>query len=481
MVPITLNTIYSRSLITNRTSHESKERKAMKRKISRQLIDWKDAGATKPLMVIGARQVGKTYAIEKFAQREWSSYEQFNLMERDDIVDLFESRMSTQDKIDQLEFVVGHPIDFKSTLLFFDEVQESEKLIEALKFFAESPVHYNVICAGSLLGVKIKRFKSSFPVGKVKMLHMYPMDFEEYLNACDESGLANLIRDCLLGNRVMSDPVHQKCLNLYRRYLCVGGMPEAVADLLSKGNEVLRFDRSILDDIYESYLADMTKYIKNKPEATKIEAIYRSIPAQIGNRSRKFQYSKVKKGARGRDYDSALNWLIASEMVLQCIAVKTPKMPLKGYLDTDVFKLFLNDPGILSNLIDIRYSDIMLDASFEYKGMLTESYVAGQLISSGIPLLYWRSDNNAEIDFLIQTDDGVIPIESKSGRNKVSPSLQGYRETFKPAWVIRLMARNFGFVNHVKTVPLYAAFAIANLTAPNIEMVFDEHEIGYLQ
>jgi len=446
----------------------------MKRKISQQLIDWKNSGATKPLMIIGARQVGKTYIIEEFAKTQWLAYEQFNLMERDDIVDLFESRMSTKDKIDQLEMIVGHPIDFEKTLLFFDEVQESERLIEALKFFAESHVNYKVICAGSLLGVKLKRFKRSFPVGKVKMLHMYPLDFEEYLLALDQTELAKLIRECSMGNKTMSDPVHQKCLNLFRRYLCVGGMPEAVNDLVSKDNEVLRFDRSILDDIYESYIADMSKYINNKPEAAKIEAIYRSVPAQIGNRSSKFQYSKVKKGARGRDYDLALSWLVASEMVYQCNAIQTPKMPLKGYLDASVFKLYLNDPGILCNLVDIRYPSIMLDENHEYKGILIESYVASQLVCSGIPLHYWRSENNAEIDFLVQTDDGVIPIEAKSGRNKVSSSLKRYREEYAPKWVIRLQARNFGFVGGVKTIPLYAAFAIADLVAPNSMISFAE-------
>jgi predicted AAA+ superfamily ATPase len=443
----------------------------MKRKITQQFITWKDSGTEKPLMVIGARQVGKTYAIEEFAKEYWPAYEQFNLMEREDIVDLFKSRMSAQDKIDQLEFIVGHPVDFENTLLFFDEAQQSEELVEALKFFAESKTRYHVICAGSLLGVKINRFKRSFPVGKVKMIHMYPMDFEEYLDAIGQQELGELIRGCLIGNKKMSDPVHQKCLNLYRRYLCVGGMPEAVMDLLNKGNEVLRFDRSILDDICKAYIADMNKYIKNKPEAAKIEAIYRSVPSQLGNKSYKFQYSKVKKGARGRDYDSALNWLAASEMVLQCKAVTLPKMPLKGYLDASVFKIFMNDPGLLGNLVDIRYPDIMLDRAFDYKGMLTESYVASQLNATGIPLLYWRNESSSEIDFLIQTDDGIIPIECKSGTNKVCASLKTYQEKFKPPWAIRLMAKNFGFTNNIKTIPLYAAFALAELSTPNRKLL----------
>ncbi|MCL1847817.1 MAG: DUF4143 domain-containing protein, partial [Coriobacteriia bacterium] len=351
--------------------------------------------------------------------------------------------------------------------------QESEGLIEALKFFAEAPQRYQIICAGSLLGVKLKRFRGSFPVGKVKILRMYPMDFEEYLDACGESRLSRLIRDCLQGSRKMSEPVHEKCLNLYRRYLCVGGMPEAVANLLENNNEVLRFDRSILDDITQSYLADMTKHIKNMAEASRIESIYRSIPSQLGNRSRKFQFSKVKEGIKSRDYHSALSWLTASEMVYACTAVETPMVPLKGFVKPEVFKLYLNDPGLLGNLVGIRYPDIMLDNSFTYKGILTENYVAGQLASAGIPLLYWRDEHNAEIDFLIQTASGVIPIEAKSGRNKASASLRRYQDNYNPAWVIRLMARNFGFVNQVRTVPLYAAFAFSDLVDLNVDPSFD--------
>ena len=436
----------------------------MRRKIYHQLLAWKAAGATKPLMVIGARQVGKTYTIEEFAQAEYPEFVQFNLTHQKDIVRLFDSDINTVDKVKQLQYIIGRPIDYEHTLLFFDEIQESEGLIEALKYFAESPINYNIICAGSLLGVKIKRFKRSFPVGKVKMLHMHPMDFEEYLDAFDDSGLTTFIRECLQGSKQMSEPLHDKCLDYFRRYLCVGGMPEAVANLLSVDNEVLRFDRSIHQDIYESYLADMTKYVKNPQESAKIEAVYRMMPTQLGNSSRKFQYSKVRKGAKGRDYDSAISWLTASEMVLQCLAISDAQMPLKGFLDDGVFKLFFNDPGILGNLVDVRYPDIMLNKISSYKGILTENYVAAQLVSTDVPLHYWRIESKYEVDFLIQTGDGIIPIEAKAGTNKVSASLRAYQNTYNPSWVIRLSARNYGFVNQVRTIPLYAAFAIKELT-----------------
>ena len=436
----------------------------MKRKIYQDLINWKNSGASKPLMVVGARQIGKTYTIDAFGQSEYQSFLQFNLTDRHDIVQIFESEMNTQDKVDQLEFIVGHPIDFERTLIFFDEVQESEKLIQSLKFFAESPKRYQIICAGSLLGVKLKRFKGSFPVGKVKILHMYPMDFEEYLNACDDSGLAMLIREQFAGSQMMPEPLHDKCIGLFRRYLCVGGMPEAVLNLITANNEVLRFDKGILLDIQESYLADMAKYVRNMLESARIEAIYRSISAQLCNKSHKFQYAKLKKGAKSRDYQLPLSWLLASEMVYACRAVENPAIPLKGYAKADMFKLFLNDPGLLGALIGIRYPDIMLDKPFAYKGILVENYVAGQLASAGLSLHYWRDENTAEIDFLLETDDGVIPLEVKSGNNKNSPSLRKYQERYSPKWVLRLSARNFGQTNRTRSVPLYAAFALSGLT-----------------
>jgi predicted AAA+ superfamily ATPase len=438
----------------------------VQRKLYNELLAWKQSGAVKPLLVMGARQIGKTYSIQEFAEREYECSFSFNLQDRADIVELFDMNINTQEKVDRLELLIGRAVDFEHTLLFFDEVQQSEKLIEAMKFFAESPRHYNIICAGSLLGVKLKRFKASFPVGKVKLLHMHPMDFEEYLWACGEKLLAQHIRECLSGKKAMVAPLHEKCLGLLRRYLCVGGMPEAVANLIAANNEVLRFDKSILQDIHTSYLADMSKYVISSLEAARIEAVYRSVPSQLGNRSHKFQYSKVRKGAKSRDFDTALDWLIASGMVYACEAVdlpKQPKPPLKGYTNPDTFKLFLNDPGLLGSLVTIGFPDIMLDADFSYKGILAESYVAGQLVAVGVPLLYWREGSAAEVDFLIETPDGIVPIEAKSGANKKSSSLKIYQGAHNPPWSIRITARNFGFVNQICSIPLYAAFAIPAL------------------
>ncbi|MDR1088287.1 MAG: AAA family ATPase [Coriobacteriales bacterium] len=432
----------------------------MQRKIYHKLLAWKQAGAAKPLMIIGARQTGKTYTVSQFAAREFPQSVYFNLFDRKDVVELFDANINTQEKIDRLALLAGHPIDFKNTLLFIDEIQESEKAIEAMKFFCEAKEHYNVVCAGSLLGVKLKRFSGSFPVGKVSLLHMYPMDFEEYLIAAGESLLATHIRECLGNNLPVMAPLHEKCLGLLRRYLCVGGLPEAVAQLLARDNDVLRFDRLLPANLVESYIADMSKYVKNPQESARVEAVYRSIPSQLGNRSHKFQYAKIRSGAKGRDYGSAIHWLTASEMVHQCFCASLPQKPLKGFADPQVFKLFLNDPGLLCSLAGIDFLDVMLDKPFTYKGILTESYVAGQLVAAGIPLMYWRNENTAEVDFLLENSKGVVPLEAKAGTNKKTQSLRVYQTLYKPSLSIRTTARNFGLANQIRSVPLYALFAL---------------------
>jgi predicted AAA+ superfamily ATPase len=435
----------------------------MERTVYQRLLDWQQRGCKKPLIVIGARQIGKTYIVEEFGTREFPQFLSFNLTQRRDIVDLFAKEINTQEKIEQLEFLIGHAIDFENTLLFFDEAQESEELIEALKFFAETQQRYNIICAGSLLGVKLKRFTRSFPVGKVELIHMHPMDFEEYLWAIEQRLLSEHIRDCFTKNQKMFESLHEKALGFFRQYLCVGGMPEAVMNLMAVGNQVLRFDREILKNIQQSYISDMAKYVISPQEAARIEAAYYSIPSQLGNTSNKFQYAKVRKGAKRREFETPLNWLAASEMVYECKAVTQAVAPLNGYVDPDTFKFFINDSGLLTSLLNIRFSDIMLDVPLPYKGVIAENYVATQLAAHSIPLRYWRNASDAEVDFLIDTSDGIIPVEVKSGTNKKTPSLKRYTENFCPAWSIRVSARNFGFTNGIKSLPLYAAFCIPDM------------------
>ena len=432
----------------------------MKRKIYNELIKWKKEDINTPLMVVGARQIGKTYTIDEFCKNEFIKYIYINLLNNKEIIEIFKENINTEEKIKKMELSLGHTIDYENTIIFFDEIQESEELISALKFFCESKVSYKIICAGSLLGVKINRFHSSFPVGKVRIINMYPMNFEEFLWAMDYEIAIPEIKRCYQENVKMSDSIHEKLLNYYRMFLCVGGMPRMVLSL-KETQKILEVDKSIASNIYKEYLMDMNKYVTNVTEGIKNETIYNSIPSQLANLSNKFQYGKINNNARKRDYETSLDWLISSKMVLRSNLVKKVEIPLKAYIDDDYFKLYLSDIGLLVSILEIRYNDIMLNKEFMYKGVLAENYVATELIHNYETLYYWKSENRAEIDFLINAKDGIIPIEVKANTNNNSKSLNLYMEKYKPSFAIRISSKNFGFENNIKSVPLYATFCIS--------------------
>lgn len=387
-------------------------------------------------------------------------YIYINLLNNKEIIEIFKENINTEEKIKKMELSLGHTIDYENTIIFFDEIQESEELISALKFFCESKVSYKIICAGSLLGVKINRFHSSFPVGKVRIINMYPMNFEEFLWAMDYEIAIPEIKRCYQENVKMSDSIHEKLLNYYRMFLCVGGMPRMVLSL-KETQKILEVDKSIASNIYKEYLMDMNKYVTNVTEGIKNETIYNSIPSQLANLSNKFQYGKINNNARKRDYETSLDWLISSKMVLRSNLVKKVEIPIKAYIDDDYFKLYLSDIGLLVSILEIRYNDIMLNKEFMYKGVLAENYVATELIHNYETLYYWQSENRAEIDFLINAKDGIIPIEVKVNTNNNSKNLNLYMEKYKPSFAIRISSKNFGFENNIKSVPLYATFCIS--------------------
>ena len=435
----------------------------MKRKIYGELLKWKKENIDTPLMVIGAPQVGKTYIIREFCEKEFQKNIYINLFEHNEIVELFAQKISTEEKFTRLEIILNMSIDLENTIIFFDEIQESEELISSLKYFCEDKRPFKIICAGSLLGVKINRFHSSFPVGKVRMINMYPMNFEEFILAnMPEMGetLINEIKNCYDKNEKMTDVLHQKLMDLYKRYMCIGGMPACVNNYLNCNKDILKYDKKIIQNIINSYLNDMNKYVLNSFEATRIKEIYKTIPAQLENTSKKFQYSKIKKGARSKDYESALNWLYSSNLIHKCTALSSINIPPKAYIDTEVFKLFVSDIGILTSLLEISYNQIILNDNFLYKGVLAENYVADEFVFNEISLYYWKSKSDAEIDFIIYNDDGLIPIEVKSSDNTKSKSLNVYMQKYKPKYAIRISSKNFGYENNIKSVPLYAAFLI---------------------
>ncbi len=435
----------------------------MIRNIYKQLLQWKKENINMPLMVIGARQVGKTYIIREFCEKEFSKNIYINLLEHSEIVNLFKEKISTEEKFIKLQLILNISIDIENSIIFFDEIQESEELISSLKYFCENEKPFKIICAGSLLGVKINRFNSSFPVGKVQMINMYPMSFDEFILAnMPEMGkvLIDEIKKCYNENKNMDSVLHEKLINLYRIYICIGGMPACVDNYLKCTNDILKYNKEIIKNIINAYLNDMNKYVYNSFEATRIEDIYKTIPAQLENSSRKFQYSKIKKGARSKDYESALKWLYSSNLIHKCTALNSINIPPKAYIDNESFKLFLSDIGILTSLLELKYNEIILDNKFLYKGILVENFVAQEFISNNISLYYWKSKSDAEVDFVIYNDDGLIPIEVKSSENTKSKSLKVYMDRYNPKYAIRVSSKNFGFENNIKSVPLYATFLI---------------------
>lgn len=433
----------------------------MKRKMYDKLLTWKESKSRKPLILSGARQVGKTYIVREFCKNEYSKFCEVNLFENEYLVSIYESKRNADEKFKELLAIAGIDEINDDVVLFIDEIQQSPTLISNLKYICEEHRDLHLICAGSLLGVSLKRNKNkkAFPVGKVDMLDMYQLDFEEFLMALGEDVLINEIKKCYDKNEPMLEVFHNHALSYYNQYLFVGGMPEAVDNFLMNGKSIASFDDTILNNIVSAYIEDMTKYVENNSETIRIKATYSSIPSQLGNDSHKFQYSKISNNSRKRDYEGPLDWLLSSHIVMQSFNVKNPEVPIKLYFDPDTFKLYLNDIGILRNMLELSYLDV---AQGMFKGLLAENYVAFHLKSNlGKSLAYFKNESSTvEIDFLLQNEDGVIPIEVKSSENTQSKSLKSYVTNFEPKYSIRLSTKNFGYINNIKSIPLYAVFCI---------------------
>ncbi len=430
----------------------------MKRKFYDVLMKWKNQNINTPLMVIGARQIGKTYIINEFCKNEFDDYIYINLMDKKSIVNIFEDDSDFESKIRKLELELNKKIIPDKTIVFIDEIQESEKAISLLKAFCESEKHYRIVCAGSLLGVKIRRFNSSFPVGKVQIEFMHPMDFEEFLIALDKQMWVDEIKRCYENLEEIS--IHDKLIDMYRVYLCIGGMPHAVLDYKNANEDILLWNKNILKNIIISYLADMNRYTLNNSESMKIEKVYNTIPFSLAKEKSKFKYIDIEKGANKRGFESAIDWLECSEMIYKCKNVNKVEVPLKAYANDDVFKLYLSDVGLLTSLLELEFSEILLNENFMFKGAIVENYVAQAFRTNDIQLYYWNSENKAEVDFLLYNKDGIIPVEVKSGNNTQSKSLKSYMEKYNPKYAIRISSKNFGFSNGIKSIPLYAVFCI---------------------
>jgi len=431
----------------------------MKRKIEDTLSTWKVQKKPLPLMLLGARQTGKTYVLEDFCKRNFENYVYLNFFENADFSSFFQHSLNAQNILANIELYLGKKINIEKTVFFFDEIQECEQAIASLKFFAESPLPFKIVTAGSLLGVKLNRMTSPFPVGKVQIETLYPMDFEEFLWAMDETLLASTIKEHFISDQSFPEIIHKKAINLYKNYLCIGGMPASVKDFAEKQQDLLLADSSIKENILIGYLADMTKYAATV-NAVKIHQIYRTMPAQLAKPQTKFMYKMVEQGSNAERYQTAIEWLLEANMLLRCSLINNVQVPLSAFVVENFFKLYLSDVGLLTTLSRIKYSEIVQTNNKIFLGFLTENFVAQTFTANKIPLYYWSSGNRAKIDIIANLADGIIPIEVKSGRNVSSKSLNVYVEKFKPPYSIRISTKNFGFENGVKSVPLYAAFCI---------------------
>ena len=431
----------------------------MYRKIMKDLKAWKDNKYRKPLILQGARQVGKTYITLEFGRKYYENVAYFNFETNPKLNETFNEDISPDYLIPILSHIASSTIVKEKTLIVFDEVQLCERALTSLKYFCENAPDYHIIALGSLLGVAVSRENFSFPVGKVDMLTLYPMDMEEFMLAMGEKNLVEQIKNCFNTNSSMPTALHDAAMLLYRKYLVVGGMPECVLQFTQTEDYILV--RHTQNTILTSYLNDMSKY-NTSNEIKKTRLTYDNITVQLSKKNTRFQYKLIKKGGRAAEFENAIEWLCLSGIVSQVYKVEQIKKPLENYRDIDAFKIYVSDLGLLCAKKDLVANDVlyMVEELNDFKGGMTENYVNIQLTINGYKTYYWESNRGAEIDFIIQRDGQLIPIEVKSADNTRAKSLQVYMDTYKPNYAIKLSTKNFGSVENKKIVPLYAAFCI---------------------
>lgn len=419
----------------------------MKRKISKLLSEWKTNPKRMPLIINGARQVGKTYIIKQFGKEQYEHLLYLNLEIEDNFCKFLETELSPDKIIQYLEAAKGVNVNAGNTLIFFDEIQVCQQALTSLKYFCEQAPEQHVIAAGS------------FPVGKVQQINMYPMDFEEFLWAMDREKLSEEIKAHFDKDLAMPNALHDIALQYHQQYMIVGGMPAAVSSFIETGsyNNV----QLIQNDIMQQYIADMSKYATSAT-SVKIRACYNSIPAQLAKDNNKFQYKTVQRGGTATIFGEAIDWLQFAGIVLKCQRLEHGFIPLNAYADLSNYKLYMADIGILTlhSRIPLQTMLSPIEVHNIFLGSMAENYVAQAFVNKGYDLFYWQSEGKAEIDFVLQIQDSVIPVEVKKGHRNRSRSLGIFAKKYKSPYAIRISKKNFGFENNIKSVPLYAVFCI---------------------
>jgi len=418
-----------------------------------ELHKWKAKRNKKPIIIRGARQVGKTWLMKEFGRVAFEKTVYINFDNNRRMTDLFSSDLDVERIVTGLELYCGQKIDPENTLLIFDEVQEVPKALTALKYFNENAPQYQIVCAGSLLGVALHQ-GTSFPVGKVEFLNLYPLSFTEFLRAMGNGQFAELLQK---GDFSMATAFKQTYIDMLKYYYYVGGMPEVVRSFSE--NKDFSEAREIQRRILDAYEQDFSKHAPHNV-VPRIRMVWNSVPAQLAKENKKFIYGLIKEGTRAREYEQALLWLTDCGLVHKVHRVKAPSMPLKAYEDWKAFKLFLVDVGLLSCMVNLNQS-VLLDGNElfkEFKGALTEQYVLQQLKTlKGLEIYYWTNDRGrAEIDFVADNGSMVIPLEVKAETNLKAKSLKAYRQKFQPKLLVRTSMADYQCQERLLNLPLYA-------------------------
>ena len=423
----------------------------MQRKALAQLLEWKNSSRRKPLVLKGARQVGKTWLMKEFGRLNYEKTFYFSFDKAEELYSLFDKDKDPFRIIERLGTIYNDKIEPEKHLIIFDEIQECPKALNALKYFNEEANEYQIISAGSLLGTLLAE-PMSYPVGKVNLLDIYPMDFEEFLGAVQPE-LLEYIEET--SPEEIIEIQHTKLIEQYHNYLIVGGLPECVSSWVQERNAgtVAQIQKELIE-LYEN---DFAKHNK-KVNASRILLVFRSLVSQLSKENEKFIYGCVKQGARAREFEEAIEWLVSSGIVLRIYDVTKPEHPIKTFEDFSSFKLFFFDVGLLKYSAGVSNRDIILDTGFQFKGPLTENYVLQQLIPQfDVNPHYYSPAQNYEVDFLVQNESDIIPVECKAGKNTLSASFKRYRKEQNPNLAIRFSELPYKKQEDLVNIPLYLA------------------------
>lgn len=421
----------------------------MRRTAMEKLVAWKSSDERKPMVLKGARQVGKTWLMKEFGRNYYKSFVYFNFDEEDELKSIFETNKNPQRIIELLSMIAGEKIYPLDTLIIFDEVQECPEALNALKYFKEKANEYHVIAAGSLLGTLLAKPKS-YPVGMVNLLDIFPLTFEEFLEATDAPLFAYY--EGIHKEQQIEEIFHNRLLESYNNYLIIGGMPECVSSWLKHKDpaKIAQIQRELIE-VYEN---DFSKH-NGKVNSGRILMVFRSIVTQLAKSNEKFMYGAVREGARSRDFEEAIEWLVSAGMLNRIYNVSKLEHPISAFDKLDQFKLFLFDTGLLKQMAGIDNSAILLKSTYQFKGPLTENYVLQQLRGQFDVMPRYFSSRNGEIDFVLQCGMDIIPVETKGGEDKSAPTFKKYVADNHPQYAVRFSKMGYRKDGNITNIPLY--------------------------